>query len=616
MEMVQESLRSHPLDTGSLQVLLESIEGFKANGDIGSLKEAAKLCADVSRVEDNRIPLAEAEIVRFFHDYLSKNIQNTELTFHALRLLGNTCADRDANRQRIIDHPSSLKPVIKAISISELQNVAAVVLYNICTDYEPAQIQAIKNGACEAIINTLVKDEVDYSNFDYPLRILEMLLSHDSGKEACPENALLSFFRLASSPMCPFDERLSFISCITSLLSTSRFQNITISQDVVPAMLIMLEKTYGFVPDETSDKKDASLASFARSTLVASIGEVSAQISFLKAYPLESDLITRVRKWLEIEEDGKVDLIVAACLILGNVGRSDEICTKLVQKFRLQDELYKIIRKTIKRYNDTREEFKRTRGGLDKGDGKDGKEAEGAVAVGVLHAAAGVLKNLAIPQGNKEILGEEILAVVEEIVAMEGVGVGQVWYSAVGMGRLVCADCLVNVKRLLGVNSEDPSKNNDTRPILSSLLRVYPKADEVPIKTEIARTIARAIRTINTETISSAEKSSLKRALFSHESIARPLWDLVLQDKWPAVHLEGWLSLALAANSPEGATIILQTCGEEEWKLVETMALSKGEHKKREKDNAMVLLAGLKQNGKERGDEIEALLVKAVQEVD
>lgn len=172
------------------------------------------------------------------------------------------------------------------------------------------------------------------------------------------------------------------------------------------------------------------------------IGDVSDHGSFLAAYPLSSPLMARARSWLNETDEEKVDMVVTGCLILGNVGRSDEVCGALAREYGVHKELFGIIRRTVNRYNDAVEDARKKKGTPAAEGEKKESAGKGAVAVGVLHAATGVLKNLAIAKGNKEILGSDgALDLVREMMGMEGVGVGQVWYSAAGFGRLVCNNC-------------------------------------------------------------------------------------------------------------------------------------------------------------------------------
>lgn len=115
----------------------------------------------------------------------------------------------------------------------------------------------------------------------------------------------------------------------------------------------------------------------------------------------------------------------------------------------MHKELFDIILHTVRKYKSAVEEARRKKEEEEAGEKKEGS-GKGAVAVGVLHAATGVLKNFAIAKGNKEVLGMDgALYVVRDMLSMDGVGVGQVWYSAVGLGRLVCVNCRESSPSLL-----------------------------------------------------------------------------------------------------------------------------------------------------------------------
>lgn len=274
------------------------------------------------------------------------------------------------------------------------------------------------------------------------INLSQVLHTIDEGKSSCDPSSLQTLHRLSASPYCTFDDYLSLLTILSALLSSSTFQTHLITLDLLPQTLDLLERSYTIMPP-SAVKQDEKLICYARNALIENIGDVSAQEGFLVTYPLNSPLISRVTSWLDVTDETKVDFIVTACLILGNVGRSDEVCGSLVRDLGVHEALLRIIKHTVKRYNDAVEEVKKRRGDpVPAPEGEKSGAGTGAVAVGVLHTATGVLKNLAIAKGNKEVLGGAgALDVIQEMLSMEGVGVGQVWYSAVGFGRLVCINC-------------------------------------------------------------------------------------------------------------------------------------------------------------------------------
>lgn len=125
-------------------------------------------------------------------------------------------------------------------------------------------------------------------------------------------------------------------------------------------------------------------------------------------------------------------------------------------------------------------------------------------------------------------------------------------------------------------------------PLLTEFLRIYAVAEELPTKTEIARTIAGVLRTLNSSPTSASSITAayleLETALYKHP-IARPLWDMILQDKWPVVRSEGLFALALMARG--AAEDVWRECGEAEEKILKGL-------EKKDLDNGVILVAEVK----------------------
>lgn len=144
-----------------------------------------------------------------------------------------------------------------------------------------------------------------------------------------------------------------------------------------------------------------------------------------------------------------------------------------------------------------------------------------------------------------------------------------------------------------------PSPKTET-PILAELLRIYSVAEELPTKTEIARTIAGVLRTLNSNPASTSAPTDLETTLYTHP-IARPLWDMILQDKWPVVRSEGLFALALMARG--AAEEVWRECGEAEEKVLRGL-------ENKDLDNGIILVAEVKKGlVGEVEDRVKELLV-------
>lgn len=146
------------------------------------------------------------------------------------------------------------------------------------------------------------------------------------------------------------------------------------------------------------------------------------------------------------------------------------------------------------------------------------------------------------------------------------------------------------------------------KPLLAEFLRIYAAAEELPTKTEIARTIAAVLRTLNTSPTSASPSTpaypDLETTLYTHP-IARPLWDMILQDKWPVVRSEGLFALALMARG--AAEKVWVECGKAEEKVLRGLG-------GKDLDNSVILVAEVRNRlGGEVEDRIEELLVALVE---
>ncbi|KAF8250964.1 ARM repeat-containing protein [Wilcoxina mikolae CBS 423.85] len=579
----------------ALTPVLELLKEMQEEGDEKSLSCASATVWIASRDEAWRIPIGDSGILDFFQSLIPTSGEPT-LTLNSLKIVGNVCAEKDTNRKRVIEHPLSVAPVIAAINDPETRVIAAVVLANICTDYEPSQLAAIEKDACQTIFSVLSDDDFD-DDLDYFLRILELLLSHDTGKAATPESALETLLEYLETGDEGFDNTLSLVSILSSLLTIQRFQKLTLTKSddgalMFPRILDLVEKTYQVTVDAEREAKDKSLVAYARNQLVEAVGEIATDTEFLEVNPLGGEVMERVSKWLQVQA-GKEELAVAACLVYGNVGRSDGVCIQLVET-GVHKPLLQVVEDTAGKFEESVRRVREKKKDDEEEDVQVEQLPTGAMSVGIIHAAVGVLKNLAIPPENKKLLVDaSAFKAIRRMLEMEGVGVGQVWYSAVSLGRLLIVNSAENSRLLISAPS--PAET-----LLNLFLKRYTEVEELPVKTEISRTIAGILRVIYSD---EQPNQPLLDALLSHdENVEKTLWDMVKQEKYPVVSSEGWFALAMLAREPKGAGRVVEKLEEE---LVRK-TLEEGQGKDR--DNVGVLVVELRKNSEVKRETTDELM--------
>lgn len=453
------------------------------------------------------------------------------------------------------------------------------------TRIEPAQEAAIVQGAVQAIFAVLSQEDLD-EDLGHLVRLLEVLLTHDSGRNIpSPENleTIIKLLSTSEIDFYGFDNTLNLLAVLSSLLSVATLQEALITKSLFPRVIEIFQNTYSIAVDEDSEKKDKSLVAYARQQLTEALTTTITTFTsvFLETYPLSSPFVTSFIANLEIIP-GREDIASLACVLIGNIARSAEICTTLVD-LNIHVPLLSIIITVTKNYTNTIADL---RSGMAKPD----PETSGAMAVGVLHSAVGVLKNLSIPAVNKpRIAAAGAFPAIREMLKIDGIGAGQVYYSAVSLGRLLVVNTPENAELLL------QSSTNSS--LLSEFFDVYKKAEELPIKTEISRSVSACMRII----YGTPAHPEFLPLLLQLPDTAQVVWDMLVQDKWPVIRAEGLFTLAMLSRSKEGAEAVGAVMDPEViQKVLENE--STDDREKADRENVKVLLVQLAQHGVEVGE--------------
>lgn len=341
-----------------------------------------------------------------------------------------------------------------------------------------------------------------------------------------------------------------------TLLSHEPFQAHLINSSTVETMLDILEDSYSRFSDEEDEEEGETarkILTQLRKRLIIALSDVSCNKDFTKKYPLDtSPLLNKLHGWLgtpavpsEKTTDQK-DLLgealqTAACIMLGNVATSDAACLSLVNSHSIHVPLIAIMGQKDKDY-------------------------------GTVFSAVGMLRNLVLPADNKLVVGKFETGIWQALETrwlhgIEGGVEKQVPYAVSGLGRLLVKGCTQNAIRMLE-NAGSPFADDDNGKVttrLSILLHLYAKSDEIPTKTEIARTVCEVFRCVpawrrqvsDPTTIDEGTGLSIemvqdrivnsKRSYRNHDVIPQVIGAMVSQDKWPAIRSEGIFALGLLA---------------------------------------------------------------------
>ena len=358
----------------------------------------------------------------------------------------------------------------------------------------------------------------------------------------CAENEVDILLMEASEPDIGADEFISLIRAFVAHLREERLQQQVVAKKLIPDILDMVVRTYSSNPFHGTslidrcpkrlplEPKDEIGLSRCRDGLIASLSDVSATPAFAKEHPVDSDLVDTLCAWFSVDEPS---IQRCACLMIGNLARSDAVCKDMVHRMGLHELLITILVKS----NDLQ----------------------------LLHATLGFLRNLALRVENKgTIAGSNVLEPLSKIWASSSSP--QLQYEAVRVVRQLVNGSLANIQRLLmplawGENADDNS-------YVSQLVALFRQTDEVPTKFEISRTMAAIWRCVrspaSTQYFSDIVEVILPRLHSMTAELAKPLSAMVTQTRWPVIKSEGWFALALMARSKEGSDAIINQLSEAE----------------------------------------------------
>ncbi|MCJ1401476.1 hypothetical protein MMC11_004690 [Xylographa trunciseda] len=501
------------------------------------LGDAAKILADASRDVVWRDPLGDAGIVNFFLGVIATGTATDQLMTNALRLVGNACGDNDANRQRVVSD-NNLRFIVKQLENPRLLSIVIPVLYNVCSEFEPAQRLALSDGVYLRLIEVLESGLLESTpSLSYLCRLLDFFEDNLNANDSS-ESAVEVLFRAAGATDLDVDDRVSLVDAAIAHLKLEDYQRHMVEFDLVDVPLSLLVQWYS--PPRASSNRQTSPAeilappirdageeeqlSLMRSNIIQVLSDVSAIPEFAAKYaPMDSPLVETLLGWLA---GSHIQLQLCSCIMLGNLARSDSTCLAMISRFKVHESLLNI----LKFSSDTQ----------------------------VLHSVLGFLRNLGLLQVNKRVLGEAgTIDIVSRFLSTDAVT--QLSHAAVSLIRQIINGSVYNITSLLSSLSLDEESPAHSKTYLSLLLSLFDKSDDIAVKVEVSRVATAVLRCLHSSQALSDPglQNHLLHRLFSlHPNLCQPLSMMVTQSRWPIIRSEGWFAMALASRTTEGSVAI------------------------------------------------------------
>ncbi len=323
-------------------------------------------------------------------------------------------------------------------------------------------------------------------------------------------------------------------------------------------------------------------------------------------------LVKQLRDWIQ-RQQGK--LATCACLVLGNLARSDSVCelmtgvnaeggTSCSPESPPTTPIHLDLLRTLKANSEK----------------------------SLTHAALGFLSNLAHPRSNKETLGSAGAVEIAVSLISASAFESEVNLAVIRLVRQLLRDSFENSRRLLRpvlpelmhwfkAPSESPSlaatdavstdsSTADThtsdvpQTFLSVFLQLNIKTDRLEIRMEIGRTVVCACRTFHSMSGQTEDVEESLAMFYKHSEVSRAVVSMVTQGQWPALRSEGWFGLGLMARSKDGARLLgYELKAEPFFAIIRTTMEQRQSSdteevtiKREDRENAIVLVHGLINN--------------------
>ncbi|KAI5917816.1 armadillo-type protein [Camillea tinctor] len=509
---------------------------WESSHDSPDLQTLAQKAGDAARDELWRTPLGESGLLAFFCRLIDTDGLPSQLAIHTLRVIGNSCADRDENRERVVAS-GCLSKIVSRLADDSLVAIAIPVLFNICVDYEPAQKALYKAGINPALVRIISSPRLENASpvTSIICRLLILVAPQEPEDGLVDSTTPFALLSLAMNTKFPVDleDFLGLTSVALTYLFKTQFQETFLqTPNAINLAFRAFEKVCGEGGDSLNtseaDGDDQEELKQVQLAFIQTFAELSGNDLFAPLCPLNGPEAQTLQAWISMR---KPPLQSAACLILGNIARADAVCTSLVQNARVHEPLISILRDPS---HDTDPQL--------------------------LHSVLGFLKNLAIPAANKPVLAAAgLVDILPRIWAFDVQP--QIQFDAASLARMLLVHCPETVRLVCA-----PPATSDEEPksALQLLMDLHVRSDQEPTKMETARAAAMICRVLHSGSLDNAggvaSKSTALPSLQEfydtrHPALMDALVYLGLQDKFPALRSEFLFVLALMARSPEGAGV-------------------------------------------------------------
>ncbi|EMD89312.1 hypothetical protein COCC4DRAFT_137990 [Bipolaris maydis ATCC 48331] len=594
---LERLLQGNPAgQTAALTDYVHKLAAFATSGDRVPIEKTLQLFGTaVGGRKRWQAPFRDSGLLAFALRGLIAARDDESIVKQCLRVIGNSVADNDTNRELAV---RDIQAIISCLQSAELRLTTLAVLFNLCNDFDPAKAASATLRLDATITTFLVLDRIPEAALDYATDLLSWTTSNLNDAQFKDEVSLETFKSLLNVAL-QFDEDhyLEYVAILVHYLQDPEFQQRIATPKLLDDLVtLMLEFEARLEPEEikavfeelaTSKNTDSTSSDEAQVLLMAQlIGMLSAASAtdiFSQTFNIRSPVIERMEAKLRAPWESAQPSTICACVMMGNLAMSDEVCIDMVKIMELHVRLITIMKKSDK--------------------------------PALLYAAAGIMRHLTFPEANRALLADAgLMEACCRMLVLEDPSVrGE---AAAILCKLVTGN-FYNIEKVMyetvGPDTEasDADVSADTVIFSHIVEQALVASKPLPSTTmknpmiELGRTIVAMLRYLGRP---NAEKDveAVQIQILQVPQIARPIAQLVRQRFYPEARSEGLLGLGLLAQTLEGAAAIADEIKEDSGLLEiikehanateEGLAQQNPSTASRDHQNAIVLLQALQNN--------------------
>lgn len=276
-----------------------------ASRDVKTTEAVSTLGSASKTYTDVRTQLAESDVLSKLISIVEYSLNRShETTSHALRCIGNACIDDDDARASVTNSGFDWAKQCLRSSADEVKWLAVKVLYNICSDYEPAQQRCYRETLHYDLLSLCTSPEAQHSN-DRSLLIdlLFWITGHKptlepEAKEPLPDDTLLRLLNLPyyHAATADLDDFATLLQICLTFLRDSGIQTQIIEARRVGYVWQMLETSkdqiqnaFTVIGSQAADTKE--LLKPLAASLMWCLSDIAANPAFGQKYSLEDGFV-------------------------------------------------------------------------------------------------------------------------------------------------------------------------------------------------------------------------------------------------------------------------------------------------------------------------------------